>query len=150
MYQLYYTRQSAAMSSHAVLEEIGAPYEAHLVDLSQPRSAAFLRLNPNGTVPVLIDRPDRGGEPFVLYQSAAILLYLAERHPEAGLLPPAGSRERARVYQWLFFSAERLMATYLGYFYPERVSEDPAHHDAIPRARRAPDRRDLGAARHGA
>ena len=131
MYHLYYTTGSAAMSSHAVLEEIGAPYELHAIDFSQPRSAEFLRLNPNGTVPVLVDTDESDGTSLALYQSGAILLYLADKHPEAGLLPAVGTRERGLCYQWMFFMAERLMATYMKHFYPERQSETQAHQDAI-------------------
>lgn len=122
MYQLYLTNRSAAMSTHALLEELGAKYTLHQVDLSKPRPAEFLLLNPQGKVPVLIH--DTGAERRVIFQSAACLLYLAEQHPEAKVLPAAGTSARARVYQWLFYMAESLQAPYLTYFYSDRYTAD--------------------------
>lgn len=124
MYQLYLTMRSAAMSTHAALEEVGAKYELRPVDLTKPRPAEFLLLNPQGKVPVLIH--DLGGERRVLFQSAACLLYLADQHPEAKLAPPVGSPARALVYQWLFYMAESLQAPYITYFYADRYTADPA------------------------
>jgi GST-like protein len=85
------------------LEELGLPYEAHTIDLRSgaQRSAEFLRLNPNGKVPVI--RDDTTG--LVLSESNAILVWLAEG---AGRLLPAGGAERAKAFQWLFFQASTL------------------------------------------
>lgn len=130
MYHLYYTTNSAAMGSHAALEEIGAPFELHFVDLTKPRPAEYLRLNPHGKVPTLIDDDAPQGKR-VIYQSAAILLYLADKHPEAGLAPPVGTPERGLCYQWLFFMAEALQPSYMMHFYSERFSTDPAHVEGI-------------------
>lgn len=122
MYQLYQTTRSAAMSTHAALEEIGAKYELIHVDLSKPRTPEHLALNPQGKVPVLVH--DTGKERRVIYQSAACLLYLGDQHPEAKLLPPVGGAERARCYQWLFYMAEQLQPPYLAHFYTERHTTD--------------------------
>ena len=124
MYRLSYTISSSAMGAHAALEEIGAPYALDYVDLDQPRSADFLKLNPQGKVPVLIDESDPDA-PQVIYQSAAVLLHLADRHPEAGLAPPPGGAARGLCYQWLFFMAEVLQPAYMLHFYPERFTAQP-------------------------
>ncbi len=123
MYRLSYTISSSAMGAHAALEEIGAPYALDYVDLEVPRSADFLKLNPQGKVPVLIDESDPG-EPQVIYQSAAVLLHLADKHPEAALAPAPGSAARGLCYQWLFFMAEVLQSAYMLHFYPERFTAE--------------------------
>ncbi len=123
MYHLYYTISSSAMGAHAALEEIGAPYVLDYVDLEVPRSPEYLRLNPQGKVPVLIDESDPG-EPQVIYQSAAVLLHLADKHPEAALAPPPGGAARGLCYQWLFFMAEVLQPAYMLHFYPERFTAE--------------------------
>jgi len=83
---------------HMCLEEIGAQYEISRVDLMQgeQKNPEYLKLNPNGKVPTLVDHG------FVLWESNAILLYLAERFPGAKLLP-LEAQDRARVFQWLLF-----------------------------------------------
>lgn len=124
MYHLSYTISSSAMGAHAALEEIGAPYALDYVDLEVPRSPEYLRLNPQGKVPVLIDESDPAA-PQVIYQSAAILLHLADKHPEAALAPVPGSAARGLCYQWLFFMAEVLQPAYMLHFYPERFTAQP-------------------------
>lgn len=79
-------------------------FEPIVVDLArgEHRTAGFLAINPNGKVPVL-----RDGD-LTLVESIAICVYLAEKHPEVGLLPPSGTAERALHDQWLFFCATEL------------------------------------------
>jgi len=115
MYTLYYSPGTASMVVHQALLEIGADYRLELVDLSKDaqHSAEYLKLNPGGKVPtLLID-----GQPF--YESAALLTILAERHPEAGLIPPAGTAARNAWLQWMVFLSNALMSTYRLWFYPE-------------------------------
>ena len=78
------------MIPHIVLEELGVPYERVLVDRSQNRhkEPAYLKLNPNGLIPVLAD-----GD-LVLYETAAIVLHLCDTHPQAKLAPALGSGAR--------------------------------------------------------
>jgi len=116
MIQLHYYPSTAAMIPHIVLEELGLPYERVLVDRTQGRhkTADYLRLNPNGLIPVLTD-----GE-LVLYETAAIVLHLCDTHPAAGLAPALGTRERAHFYKWLMWLTNTLQATLITYFYPER------------------------------
>ena len=104
------------MAPHILLEEIGAPYERVLVDRTQgvQKTQQYLQLNPNGLIPALTD-----GD-LVLYESAAICLYLCDSHPEAALAPPLGSAARAHFYKWLIWLTNTLQATLIVYFYPER------------------------------
>lgn len=124
MIQLFYAPGTAAMAPHILLEELGMPFEKILVDTAQGahRTKAYKKLNPNGTVPVLVD-----GE-LVLYESAAICLHLCDAHPAAGLAPAPGTTERAHFYKWLMWLTNTLQATLMVYFYPERWVKggDPA------------------------
>lgn len=122
MYQLYYYPGNANLAPHILLEEIGADYELLLVDRSknEQKSPAYLKLNPSGRIPVLVD-----GD-LVLYESAAICLHLADRHAAAGLAPELGSAERAQFYKWLMYLTNTVQAELLLYFYPERLTDDAA------------------------
>jgi glutathione S-transferase len=108
------------MAPHILLEELGVPFEKILVDTAQGahRTEAYKKLNPNGTVPVLVD-----GE-LVLYESAAICLHLCDTHPAAGLAPALGTSERAHFYKWLMWLTNTLQATLMVYFYSERWVKD--------------------------
>jgi len=109
------------MGCHAALEEIGLPYALRFIGFDKPWPEEDLALNPNHKVPTLIDRtPDGPDDVTIIYQSAAILLYLADNHPDVGLIPATGSPERGRCYQWLFFMAEMLQPSYQMFYYPER------------------------------
>ena len=116
MIQLHYDPGTAAMVPHILLEEIGAPYERVLVSRSAHahKQPDYLRLNPNGLIPVLVD-----GD-LVLYETAAIVLHLCDTHPQARLAPPLASTERAHFYKWLMWLTNTLQATLIVYFYPDR------------------------------
>src|SRR5690554_1710311 len=94
--KLYYMAGACPLASHIALEWIGQPYETQAVARNALKEPEFLALNPAGSVPVLTD-----GD-LVLTQSAAILEYLAEKHPEAGLMPQ-DIRARAETRRWLGF-----------------------------------------------
>lgn len=122
MYQLYYYPGNANLAPHILLEEIGASYQLMLVDRAnnQQKSPEYLKLNPNGRIPVLVD-----GE-LVLYETAAICLHLADRHPDARLAPVVGGAARAEFYKWLIYLTNTLQAELIIYFYPERLADDAA------------------------
>ena len=86
-----------------LLEELGLPYKIHLVDLMQEEqmSAAFLAINPNNKIPAIVDSEGPDGKPLVLWESGAILIYLAEK-ARSELLPTA-PRARYTTLQWLMF-----------------------------------------------
>jgi glutathione S-transferase len=114
VYTLYYSPGSASMVVHLALIEIGAPHRLELVDFERnaQHGPEYLRLNPRGQVPtLLID-----GQPY--FESAALLMLLADRHPEAGLAPAPGSRLRADYFQWIVYFANALGPLYRQWFYP--------------------------------
>lgn len=117
MYTLYYSPGTASMVVHQVLLEIGAPHQLQLVDFGSDaqHSAGYLKLNPQGVVPTLIINGA------AMRESAAILMALADRHPEAGLAPEVGSPEREAWYQWIVFLSNSLAATYRFWFYPAEL-----------------------------
>jgi glutathione S-transferase len=122
MYKLYYYPGNANLAPHMLLEELGVPYELVLVDRTKAahQSAEYLKLNPNGRIPTLID----GG--LVLFETAAICLHLVDRHPEKGFAPAVGTNERAHFYKWLVYLTNTLQAELITYFYPERLVDDEA------------------------
>ena len=118
--QLHHYPSTAAMIPHILLEELGVPYERVPVDRAKDEHKAppYLKLNPNGLIPVLTD-----GD-LVLYETAAIVLHLCDTHPQARLAPEVGTHARAHFYKWLMWSTNTLQATLLAYFYPERSVEE--------------------------
>ena len=114
--QLHHFPSTASMVPHILLEELGASYERVLVDRvnDEQKRPDYLKLNPNGLIPVLTD-----GD-LVLYETAAIALHLCDTHPSAGLAPASGTPERAHFYKWLMWLTNTLQSTLLVYFYPER------------------------------
>ena len=118
MYQLHYFPSNASAAPHMVLEELGQKYELALVDRAKnaQKSKEYLKINPNGRIPVLVD-----GD-LVLFESAAIVLHLVDRHPEAGLAPKVGTPQRARFYQWMTFLTNSLQEELMIWQYPERLA----------------------------
>src|SRR5262249_17131014 len=124
MYTLYYTPGSASMAPHGVLEESGAPYTLVRVDMAanKHKEAEYLRLNPHGRVPTLVVD---GKQP--IYEATAICLFIAARHPNAGLAPAVTDIARGLYYQWMAYLTNTLQAACQLYFYPERNVADPSH-----------------------
>ena len=116
MIQLHYFPGNASMTPHLLLEELGTPFELKLVDRSANahKSSEYLKLNPNGLIPVLVD-----GD-LVLYETAAIVLHLVDTHATAGLAPRIGTAERAHFYKWLVWLAASLQSQMPMYFYSDR------------------------------
>lgn len=100
--QLYSMPTPNGVKIPIMLEEIGLPYEVHKVDFAkdEQNSPAFLSLNPNNKIPAIIDPDGPDGQPLALFESGAILLYLAEK---SGKLIPADAAGRYRVIQWVMF-----------------------------------------------
>src|SRR6201996_8450590 len=127
MYQLHYFPSNANAAPHMVLEEIGQKYELVLVDRAKnaQKSKEYLKINPNGRIPVLVD-----GD-LVLFESAAIVLHLVDQHQEAGLAPKVGTPERAKFYQWMTFLTNSLQEELMIWQYPERLAGTDATATAI-------------------
>ena len=126
MYTLYYMPGAASLVVHWLLIETGTAYDLRRVDgeAREHKRPEYLQLNPNGVVPVmLID-----GEP--VYEAAALALLLAERHPEAGLAPSAGTHARALYLQWMLHLANTLQPAFRAWFYPHEPAGE-AHAAAV-------------------
>ncbi len=116
--QLYSLTTPNGVKVPIMLEEIGLPYEAHRVNFetNDQQSAEFLSLNPNNKIPAIIDPDGPGGKPLPLFESGAILIYLAEK---TGQLLSQDPAERYRTIQWLMFQIGGIgpMFGQLGFFH---------------------------------
>ena len=126
MYELFYAEPTAAMGTRVVLEEIGAEYRLIPTDITNhaPRAPEFIALNPNGWVPVLVYE---GGS---MHEASAITVFLADRHPEAGLAPAVDDPLRGSFLQWLVYMSNTLQMAYQLTYYPWRFCETPDHHES--------------------
>lgn len=119
--KLYYAPGSCAMSPHIVLAETGLSYELDRVDLSTKMTQAgqpLTEINEQNAVPALL--LDSGE---VLTEGAAIVQYIADQNPQARLLPPAGTLERARVQQWLNYIATEMHKAHVPMFKADYPAE---------------------------
>ena len=117
MYSLYYSPGAASLVVHWLLIELGVQHELRLVDTAakQHKSADYLALNPNGVVPTLI----ADGQP--LYEAAALVLHLADRHADAGLAPAGDDPQRGRYLQWVLNLANTLQSPLRLWWYPQDI-----------------------------
>ena len=130
MYTLYYSPGSASLAVHLALLEIGAPHRLEKLDLAAgaQHSPEYRKLNPRGQVPTLVV----DGKAY--FESAGLLLLLAERHPEAHLAPPLGSSQRPAYYQWMAFLTNSMGPMYRLWFMPQDLGPGelpPSVRDAI-------------------
>jgi glutathione S-transferase len=127
MLRLYYYPSYVSLFPHILLEEIGVEYELSFVDrfADAHKRPDYLRLNPNGLIPALIDRD------LVLYEARAIGLHLTDRHPSAGLAPAVGTAERAHLYKWLMWLATQLHPALSMYLHPNKWADDAEQRSAL-------------------
>ena len=127
---LHYYPGNASLLPHMALREAGAPFELCLVDRTRgaQQSTEYLKLNPNGRIPVMVD-----GD-IVLFEAAAITMHLADRHPEAALAPPIGTPERGQFYKWMVHLTNTPQAEFRAWFYPWEHVADPAAADSVKQA----------------
>jgi len=115
--QLYSLNTPNGVKASIMLEETGLAYEPHLVDITdnQSHSPEFLSLNPNGKIPAIIDPDGPGGKPLALFESGAILIYLADKSDQFLSPDPA---TRYETIQWVFFQNASIgpMFGQLGFF----------------------------------
>ena len=128
--KLYLYPGACSTAAHIALQWTGQPFEIEVMDFTRTRSPAFLAINPSGKVPVLVD----GG--YALNQSTAILGYLADRFPRAGLFGDGSARERAEVLRWLMLGNSEMHPVFGTFFAPALSIEDPQHHGALQAASR--------------
>jgi GSH-dependent disulfide-bond oxidoreductase len=131
--QLYSLPTPNGVKVSIMLEETGLPYEPHLVnfDTDDQKSPEFLTLNPNGKIPAILDPNGPGGEPLALFESAAILIYLADK---SGKFIPQDAADRYHALQWLMFQMAAVgpMFGQVGFFHKFAGKEYP---DKRPLAR---------------
>ncbi len=98
--KLYFSTMTRATRPRWILEELGQSYELASIDLmkGEHKQADYMKVHPLGAVPAMQD----GG--FTMFESAAIVMHLADKFPEKGLAPAVGSQERAEYYQWILFA----------------------------------------------
>lgn len=115
--QLYSLNTPNGVKASIMLEETGLPYEPHLVDITadQSHTREFLSLNPNGKIPAILDPDGPGGRPLALFESGAILIYLADKSGQFLSDDPA---VRYETIQWVFFQNAGMgpMFGQLGFF----------------------------------
>ncbi len=122
MIDLYTAPTPNGHKASVTLEELEVPYEAHAVNLSaeEQKQDWFLALNPNGRIPVIVDRD---AEDFVVFETGAIMVYLAEK---TGRLLPSDAKGRSRVMQWLMFQMGGIgpmmgQANVFHRYFPEKI-----------------------------
>jgi GST-like protein len=116
--QLYSLPTPNGVKVSIMLEEIGLPYEPHLINIgsNETWTPEYLALNPNGKIPAIIDPDGPDGKPFALFESGAILVYLADK---TGLMLPPDTAGRYETLQWVFFQMGAVgpMFGQLGFFH---------------------------------
>lgn len=113
--KLYYSPAYCSLAVHIALREAGVPFELEAVDTT---SAAFRAINPRGYVPVL-----ELGDGSRHTEAAALLQYIGDLAPAAGLMPPAGSRERFEVLQWLTFVSSELHKVFSPWLFHKETAD---------------------------
>lgn len=125
MIKLYHAPRTRSIRPRWLLEEMGVPYELVRLDLGQKehKRPEYLAIHPHGTVPALVDGN------LALMESSAICLYLADKYPEKGLAPAAGTQERGLYYQWMVYAVATLEPPLIQIF---------QHTVVLPEAERSP------------
>lgn len=126
---------ACSTADHIALQWTGAPFEVEVLDAAALKSPAYLAINPAGAVPALADE-DAGGGRFVLTQNAAILGYIADRHPQARLAGDGSARQRAEATRWLAFANSDVHPAFKPLFGPGAFHPDESQHQALKDAAR--------------
>jgi glutathione S-transferase len=128
---LYGSKSTASLVVHWLLIELGIGHDLQMLDFGtrEQKSPEYLALNPQGRVPTLVV----DGQPVT--EAAAIVMHLADLHPQAGLSPAVGTPERAQYYRWMFFCANTLQPAYRDWFYPAEPAGEACVEAAKAQAR---------------
>lgn len=124
--KLYFAPRTRATRPRWLLEELGVPYELVELDLSKAehKQLPYLRIHPLGKVPALVDGDQ------IIFESAAICMYLADKFPEKKLAPAVGTPERGQYYQWMVYAGATLEPP---------ISEYANHTQFLPEDKRNPE-----------
>ena len=131
MLKLYYFPGACSLACHIALEWTGSAYQTVRMSLASTKSPEYLALNPNGVVPLLEH------EDFLLTENAAILGYIAELHPHAGLLGDGSARARADVMRWLAYLNSDVHPAFKPIFSPSRFIDDRTQAEVLANRARA-------------
>ena len=123
--KLYSKPGACSTADHIALQWTGQPFEVELLDKDTLKAPAFLAINPAGSVPVVVD-----GD-FVLTQNAAIMGYIADTHPQAGLTGDGSPKQRAEATRWLSFVNSDLHPAFKPLFGPGSFIGDEGQYDAV-------------------
>jgi GSH-dependent disulfide-bond oxidoreductase len=125
MIDLYTAPTPNGYKASVTLEELGLPYTVHAINLgaSEQKQEWFLQLNPNGRIPVLVDHDALGGHDITVFETGAMMIYLAEK---TGRLLPTEPKARAEVIQWLMFQMSGIgpmmgQANVFFRYFPEKI-----------------------------
>jgi glutathione S-transferase len=128
MYTLYWHPYASSYAPMAVLEELGVDFRLHEVDYDggETLTPEYRRVQPLGLIPAL--GLDSGGS---MFESAAIILFLCDLHPETDLAPSTTDQDRAHYLQWMLFLADTIYPSYNRYYHPERYTACEAGADDV-------------------
>ncbi|WP_020181388.1 glutathione S-transferase family protein [Methylopila sp. M107] len=126
-FALHHHPRSRAQRIKWLLEETGAPYELvhHDLEAGTHKTPEFLKLNPDGKIPTLIDRGPDGKSEVVVTESAAILIHVADCYPEAGLAPTPGSVERGPYLTWIAYASAAIEPAFADVMFPRAEPAPP-------------------------
>lgn len=133
--KLYSKPGACSTADHIALQWTGGPFEVEVLTRETLKAPAFLAINPLGAVPAVVDKDAAGGD-FVLTQNAAIMGYIADSFPAAGLGGDGSARQRAEATRWLSFVNSDLHPAFKPLFNPGAFHPDETQHDAIKDAAR--------------
>ena len=123
--KLYSAPGTCATAMYIALEWVGELYDVEPLDFRGMKSEAYLKLNPAGVVPTLVD------DGAALAEGAAILLHLTDKYPAAKLDPQVGEADRQELYRWLVFISGTLHPYFWPHFMPMRFTTDEAGYDSV-------------------
>ncbi len=123
--KLYSKPGACSTADHIALQWTGQPFEVELLTAERMKAPEFLKINPTGAVPALVD-----GD-FVLTQNAAIMGYIADSFPQARLAGDGSPRQRAEATRWLCFVNSDLHPAFVPLFSPAKFLADASQHDAL-------------------
>ena len=128
--KLYSKPGACSTADHIALQWTGQPYEVELLDKDSMKAPAFLAINPAGAVPAVVDGS------FVLTQNSAIMGYIADSYPQAGLAGDGSPQQRAEANRWLAFVNSDVHPAFSPLFGPGKFIGDEAQYDAVRDAAR--------------
>lgn len=128
MMTLYWSPRTASEAIMAVLNEAGAEYRHEKIDIGagEHKTPEYLKLHPAGLVPALVLEDGRA-----MFETAAMVMLIADHFPEAGLAPVPDHPDRAPYYQWLLYLTGTIQSAYKRFYWPHRFSTDEGEAEKV-------------------